>query len=747
MNYSFNTIFLICFSLASLSAVAQGTTEHPDTTTRITVLQDVIVSSNRMELRRKQLPQKLDIISGNDIFMNPGNDVGDVIKKMGALDVIQRPNVATYATIRGFRPPVEPGRINPEVTVLLNGRQSGTQNLALFDPNSIERIEILKGAAGAIYGSSAMGGIINIITKRSKGTVTGHVYGGYGSFETSEMGFAAGGNITSKIDFNLSGTFFDRNADFRFGKGNLFRKMLGSEQVKLFPASGTVKEFDTAYDGQKRNGTQMGYRTNSLRIGYQLSNKWRVDVSGTSFLGRGLESSGDLRTLDAQQGSANRIYNTADISVKGTVKNHRLSLMGYLMKEENSTFNNYNGTTVITPSPSYQRSEGIVQWKGSQVQDVFSIGRSIKFIAGFDYNEATSRTRAWNQGTAAQNFAVTERAPFSPWSYVKTFAPFAQAHITVLNEKLIVNPGVRYDFINFGIASTPLFQNLTPKKESNHFFSPSLGLQYNIIDGLAAHSNIGRAFRFAQAFEIAGYFEEYLAGNKVRITTGNPELKNEQNVTYDAGIKYNNSKIGYSFDITYFSTHVENRVRQIAVPEMTGQTHTDGRTIDRYLTYTNADKANIRGLEMEGSFDLGALSNYRYGLRVFANATHLIKAVDITKGTETTPDISNRIRNVAPLNMGYGLEYDNLKTFSARLSGRYLSKRYAQDFGNSNPELNGAFMEYPRYMVLDLTANYTIGRQHMLSLRISNITDENYYETRGYNMPGRFTSLRYTYRF
>ncbi|WP_166436989.1 TonB-dependent receptor [Niastella caeni] len=737
----------VCIAITSLAASVEVFAQEIDTTTKITVLQDILVTSNRMELRKKQVPQKLDIITGHDIVMNPGSDVGDVIKKIAALDVIQRPNVATYATIRGFRPPVEPGRINPEVTVLLNGRQSGTQNLALFDPNNIERIEILKGPAGAIYGSNAMGGVINIITKRSTGKVSGNVYGGYGSFQTSEMGYSGGGNIIPKVDFNFSGTFLDRNADFRFGKGNLFRKLLGSEQVELFPATGAIKEFDTAYDGQKRNGTKLSYRTNSLRVAYQINSKWRVDVSGTSFLGRGLESSGDLRTLDAQQGSANRIYNTADISIKGCIKKHHLSLLGYMMAEENSTFNNYNGTTVVTPSPTYQRSEGIVKWIGGQMLDVFTAGQMIKFIAGFDYNEATSRTRAWNQGTAAQNFAVTAKAPTSPWSYVKTFAPFVQAHITLLHEKLIVNPGMRYDFINFGIISTPLFQNLTPKKESNRFISPSVGIQYNIMEGLAGHYNIGRAFRFAQAFEIAGYFEEYLPDNKIRITTGNPELKNEQNLTQDAGIKYNNSKRGYSFDITFFNTRVENRVRQIALTELTGQTYSDGRIIDRYLTYTNADKANIRGLEIEGSYDFGVLKNYHYGLRVFVNITRLIKAEDITKGSGTTPDVKNRIRNVAPLNVGYGIEFDNLKTFSARISGRYLSKRFAQDFGNSNPVLNGAYMKYPRYIVLDLTANYKIAKQHIVSFRISNITDENYYETRGYNMPGRFTGLRYTYRF
>jgi outer membrane receptor protein involved in Fe transport len=422
-------------------------------------------------------------------------------------------------------------------------------------------------------------------------------------------------------------------------------------------------------------------------------------------------------------------------------------LLGYFMKEENSTFNNYNGTTLITPSPTYQRSEGIVKWNGIQLQDVFSWGNNYKFIAGADYNEATSRARGWSQANAAANFVVTETSPSTPWSYVKTYAPFVQAHITTLNGKLIINPGARYDFINFGISQTPLFKNLTPKKETNQFFSATLGLQYNITSDWAIHSNIGRAFRFAQAFEIAGYYEEYLAGNKVRITTGNPHLKNEQSVTGDVGLKYNNLQNGIHFDVTGFFTNVNNRVKQVTVDDMAGQIHEDGRTIDRYLTYTNADASHMRGLEFEGGFDLGAFKNYNYGLRFFINATWLIKAEDITKGKDTIPDAAVRIRNVAPWNSGYGIEYDNHKGWVVRLSGRYLSKRYAQDFGNTDAALRGAFMEYPRYMVMDLTTNYTIANQHMLSLRVSNVTDENYYETRGYNLPGRSIGLRYTYRF
>ena len=181
--------YLIILSLLiSHFSIAQKSATEKDSTVKTRTLDEVIVTSSRLQISKQLLPQKSEIITARDVEMNPSMDVGDIIKKMSSLDVIQRPGVATYATIRGFRPPVEPGRINPEVSVLINGRPSGTQNLALFDPNSIGRIEVLKGAAGAIYGSSMMGGLINIITKKQTGKITGQVYGGYSSFKTTDFG-------------------------------------------------------------------------------------------------------------------------------------------------------------------------------------------------------------------------------------------------------------------------------------------------------------------------------------------------------------------------------------------------------------------------------------------------------------------------------------------------------------------------------------------------------------------------------
>ena len=342
--------------------------------------------------------------------------------------------------------------------------------------------------------------------------------------------------------------------------------MLGSDKVDLYPTTGpnantTVSELDTAFDGRKRKGTQMQYRSNSARLGYQITKNWRVDVSGNSFSGRGIESSGDLRLLNAAQGFANRFFNNGDARVTGNIDKNKITVVGYLTEEENSTFNSYNGSTfnigTLVNSPTYQASEGIVKWSGIQVQDVYSINNNIKITIGADYNEAISRTKSWTQASYTNSFVVSERAPFTPWSYVKNIAPFAQANIKLFKEKLILNPSARYDFIDFGIVETPLFLNLTPKKEKNTFISPSFAMQYNIIDNLSVHGNIGRAFRYAQAFELAGYFESYIPGNKVRITTGNSNLKNEESMTWDAGVKFNKSEKGLSLDVTYFQTKVK----------------------------------------------------------------------------------------------------------------------------------------------------------------------------------------------
>src|SRR5207237_4673831 len=113
------------------------------------------------------------------------------------------------------------GGVNKRSLLLIDGRPSGVTNLATLLLDDVERIEVLKGAASAIYGSSAMGGVVNVITRQSRGSISGTARLGGGSFGTSEFAGRLGGNLSRRVDFDATGSTFDQRDDYRMGNGEV----------------------------------------------------------------------------------------------------------------------------------------------------------------------------------------------------------------------------------------------------------------------------------------------------------------------------------------------------------------------------------------------------------------------------------------------------------------------------------------------------------------------------------------------
>jgi len=277
-------------------------------------------------------------------------------------------------------------------------------------------------------------------------------------------------------------------------------------------------------------------------------------------------------------------------------------------------------------------------------------------------------------------------------------------------------------------------------KEKTPFTSPSLGITYNPMRHLFIKANVGRAFVTTDAYSVAGYNEIRDSKGRIAITAGNPDLKNESSLSWDLGLHLNKPKSGLSASVTYFSTQVDNRIAKII--RTVNEPLENGDIVVSRATFVNAADANINGLETEVSFDLGAFNDFRYTLRAFWNGTSLLKAKELIIGSDASETTRN-IQNVARNTFNYGLEYDNLKWLRLRLSGRTVGMRTDIDYTDPiNPEI-----EYPNYMVLDFAAAFKITAQHSLTLKVANVTDENYYEKRGYNLPGRAISCRYAFHF
>ncbi len=724
---------LIGAVLISSAAVAQE--KKPDTL-RNNILDEVVVTTLRTGVKRKHVPQNVTVITKADIAMTSSQEFTDLLKKNSSVNIVQYPGLLAGVGIRGFRP--QTSGLNQRSLLLVDGRPAGTANIATINPSDIERIEVLKGPASAMYGSSAMGGVVNIITKRSAGVIHGDVFAEYGSYETSKLGASAGGNITQRLDFDLSFLNYDRSKDMKLGKGNFFRDLLdGEKAVKNYDldydgkTDNSVTVDDKRSDGLRRQYSQLNYNTGSLRLGYQLNDAWRVDVRGERFIANNVEAPSDIFFGNGQPSTKDIERHNEEVAISGILGNHHLLLKGYTSEENNT---NYSLTVNGASTTSYSSYVSETSWKGIQAKDAYTLGRH-SLVFGLDYSNAS---------TIAQSYAATgaETTPYSPNYSLSSAAAYVQGQFNFLDNKLVINPGVRLDLITYNVKETPLLTTYTGGKQTNPIVSPSLAAQYALGKLFTVHASGGRAFVTPDAYNVAGYSEKLITSSgKVNVIRGNADLKNENSISFDAGLRFTKAEWGLTADVSYFNTYVKDRITSrttYPVNEITAS----GYTINSVMEYVNANKANINGFEAELAWDFGSMTSQNYSLKLFGNATRTVKAKEVTIAADGKRTYKG-IYNVADFTGTYGLEFNNLKGLDLRLNGRYVGNRKDTDYNDdAYPEI-----VYPEFMVLDFGAGYTFEKKHMVTFLMNNVTDENYYEKRGYNLAGRNLSLRYTYKF
>jgi len=129
---------------------------------------DLVITPNRTETPIARAGSAVTIIAGDEIERMRAQSFVDVLRNVPGLDIYQNGGLGTQSTVslRGSR--------DGQTLVMIDGIRvgdpsstSGAVDLGQFALHNIERIEILRGPQSALYGSDAMGGVINIITKKS----------------------------------------------------------------------------------------------------------------------------------------------------------------------------------------------------------------------------------------------------------------------------------------------------------------------------------------------------------------------------------------------------------------------------------------------------------------------------------------------------------------------------------------------------------------------------------------------------
>ena len=167
-------------------------------------LQEVVVTGTGTQHLLKDAPVQTEVISGRQLRQYAGKSIEDILGGLTASFAFNENDMGSHLQMNGLG--------NSYVLILIDGRRlhgdnGGENDLSLIDPHNIEKIEIVKGASSALYGSDAIAGVINIITKkhREQGVMLENTsrFGSYGDIR-QHNGIALNyGKLSSYTNFQL----------------------------------------------------------------------------------------------------------------------------------------------------------------------------------------------------------------------------------------------------------------------------------------------------------------------------------------------------------------------------------------------------------------------------------------------------------------------------------------------------------------------------------------------------------------
>ncbi len=719
MNKFFLTGFVALFFTATSVHAQDAAQQSYD-------LDEVVVTATRMGLPLKNIPQKVEIIDSKKIAAIPAENAADLLKRTVNLDIIEYPGASSAVGMRGFAPSAH----NRNYTlVLIDGKPAGTTNLTSIPTDFIDRIEVVKGPYSVLYGSDAMGGVINIITRKPSDARTGSISLSAGNFGQSNLNGYASGGLSDKVSLALGFSRRAQDKDYRIGKKNLLDV---SETEKLI--------LDKKSYGDIMTNTQ--YQINQfmgkLNIGF--NDLWSADLSGLFVTSNDIEMPGNYwHSEGLTKKDFNRINTSFDIR-RHTFGN-TLLISPYNSVYSESNYDNNTDEAFI----NYKES---VKQYGIKLSDTHTWG-DFQLIGGIDLDAL---------GVASERFTdkVTAASPYRPDHNSLASSVFVQGAYNKGN--LFMNAGLRYNYTKFTLEADDFLGN--EKKSTGYSnLNPSVGIKYFFTPMLNIHASAGNAFYVPDAYKTAGRYTS--SGMQYR---GNENLKPETSTSFDFGFNVSNNE-WLTADLTYFHALYTNKI--------VNDSKTDEATNETYTTFANANNGRMNGLELMFSSDIAKALGSRYSLELYAGFTHLfndkfeeIKDKDTPNQKKLTKDMLYVRRNTG----NFGITFDTNNGFVTRLNARYIGKRLEKDFmfkydsnwtasslrpdikpedyyTKGDYETTDQILQHPAHLVFDYSAYYNVTSHARVGIAIANLLDENYTEKDGYNMPGRSIMGSFNYTF
>ena len=617
--------FLISLTVALFSLTgAYGQIHTASDTSQTSRLNPIVVTGSGHHQRLKKTASPVRVLPALQIRQQGISTLQDALIRMLPQVQMTPSSMGNFLRLNGLG--------NKYALVLVNGRRiigdmAGNVDLDRIDLSRVRRIEVLDGAASSLYGSDAIGGVINIITDQPS---------------TDQISFLSQTSASGKGRLVQS-------ASLNVGKG-------GFNSATSFSHSRADSYSNNDYEEAEKDGETVlqktiaplfsGYRTNNF------SEKLSYKASGSLALNTGFDY---YEKITSRPRTREDIKGGTDYEMR--YRGVKFSLGGiYKFSRNNSLQMNFDadryrygreyqvdGKTYEKGDYTRSKNQGAVS---VNIQDIMHLAPNSTSIAGLDFRRDNLESSSGNIDNGAN-----------------TFAAYLQHEMRI------------YKGLNFTAGA-----RLTAHEDFGTNLSPKVALMYSLKD-------INFRLTYSRGFRTPGLDElhyNYFSVNrgKPQISIGSKDLDPETSDYFSANAEYNTDFITIS--ATGFINCVDDMIikKNIKVddakraelmalfPEMTAD---QAAKLEQYALYCNSDKGRVNGFNLNlralvtRDLDFGVNYSWNYAK---------------TKSAEGWALLERSVRNTVTLSSNYHHQW-GIYALNVRLSGRLQSKTYYPGYENA----------------------------------------------------------------
>jgi len=660
-------------------------------------MEEVVVTATRTDHSPLDVPQPINLVPESRIRERNAKTSAEALREETGIFIQKTNHGGGSAIIRGLS--------SNQILILVDGvrlnnstyRLGNHQYLTTIDNHLIRQIEVVRGPTSVLYGSDAMGGTINVITKKpvpysQNLTFDYRLLSRYASVDEEK---------TMRADLSLQNHHFAVLTGFSYKDYSDLKRGKNSHYPQLENSTNGLRQSPTGFTAYDFN-TKLVYNptpSQSFIFAYQMARQKDVPRYDK------YESNDYIHWFYEPQ-VRNLVYLTYENNIQSKyITSIRSSISYHRQKEGRKT-----QKSIETPMTQEIDDVGTL---GLSMQ-LNSLFRKHLFTYGIDlYFDKVSSERTFmytETGTSERD----ERGRYPDGARYDSYGFFFQDELHI-NPKWTLTPGIRFGYFNTKFTISRSGSRSGQIQQDFKSITSSMGLIYKLSDRIYLNANVGQAFRAPNLSDLTKLGES--KGNTYEVP--NPDLVPEKMLSFDTGFKLDFED--FKMQVSTYYASITDLLASAEANENGSPTIEINDIVYKVKAKTNIGNAFIRGFEASLVYNL-----YKF-LSLQTN-------ISSTFGQNTTAE--EPVGGIPPLFGRIGLKW-NKPTYHFDLYMRFAGKQdrlSTDDLDDPRIPEGGT----PGWQTINVRTGFELWNAGNIQFAIENICDTNYREHgSGINGPGR----------